>query len=84
MEVKVERTGNVYMPYQTEFKVSFPDGSSTLIWSPSYEMSDTEKDTEAMAYAERLWELYEKHPEYNREMKTRYEGGELIIPDVVE
>ena len=80
----VERTGKTFLQHSTEYKISFPDGTSGMIWSPSFEMGDTEKDKEALEYAVELWALYQRHPEYNREMKTRYEGGELIIPDVVE
>ena len=81
----VERTGNSYGINSAEYKITFPDNSSTLIWSPVWnELSDEEEDAGALEYAVELWALYEKHPEYNREIKTRYEGGELIIPDVVE
>ena len=80
----VERTGKFFLPHETEFKISFPDGTSTLIWSPSFEMSDAEKDKEALEYALELWKFFQSHPEFDRTMGTRYEGGELIIPDVVE
>jgi hypothetical protein len=82
-EIKIERTGNAYGNYSSEFRIDFPDGTFTMIWSPPFEMSDAEKDSESKEYAETLWKLWQ-NPNYDRELKTLYEGGELTVLDVVE
>lgn len=54
--LKLERTGNVFGIASTEYKVTFPDGTTQSIWSPPWhELDDDEEDAEALKYAERLW-----------------------------
>ena len=55
-EIRVERTGAQYSMASSEYRVTFPDGTTMTIWSPPWhEMAPDEEDERAMDEARRLW-----------------------------
>ena len=64
MDIKVEATGRAYAASH-EFKVTFPDGSTTTVWSPPWGDVEEQYSPEwelmgARCYAQGLWEGREK------------------------
>ena len=44
MELKIERTGNIFSIAATEYMVTFPDGTQENIWSGPWNDYDDEED----------------------------------------
>lgn len=55
-DVKVERTGKVFSLASSEYKVTYPDGHVSTIWSPPWhETTKGEEEQAALAYARKLY-----------------------------
>ena len=58
--VEVRRTGRVYSIASSEFRVTYPDGSEGVVWSPPWhEMTPAEEESEARQYAMKLYAIGE-------------------------
>lgn len=55
-EIKVERTGRIYSIASSEYLVTFPDGTTRIIWSPPWnDFTPEEEDQNALEYAKNIW-----------------------------
>jgi hypothetical protein len=58
LDIKIERTGNIYGIASTEYRVTYPDGYIGSLWSPPWhELDDKEEDEAALKEAKRLFSL---------------------------
>jgi hypothetical protein len=58
VNIKLERTGNIFSFASTEYKVTYPDGYVGSLWSPPWhELDDDEEDAVALKEAENLFLL---------------------------
>ena len=55
MNIKIERTGNIFSISSTEYLITYPDNSTEILWSPPWHDWNDEEDARALLEASNRW-----------------------------